>query len=125
MLRDYPRIDVVITSGLRMRWGLDAFKTLFAPDLASRVVGVTPVYQGERREHPERYGEILRYLAETGNEATDWVALDDTPMLFPSNCAQLVLCSPLAGFNADAERRLRSLLPPLPPALVPRPAQVH
>lgn len=52
-----------------------------------------------------RYREILEYL---GESAEAWVALDDDARLFPTGCAELILCAD--GFNHAEGVALRAAL---------------
>ena len=84
VLRDFPGVEVVISSSWRETHTLKNMLTFFLTDLRSRIVGVTPVI--EIRDAVDvpgvRLREINKYLVDTGNQHRRWVALDDAPELF-------------------------------------------
>lgn len=112
VLRDFPGVEVVISSSWRETHTLKTMLTFFLTDLRSRIVGVTPVI--EIRDAVDvpgvRLREINKYLVDTGNQHRRWVALDDAPELFPPRCAELVLCDGNHGFGNVAEKALRTAL---------------
>ena len=118
VLRDFPCVEVVISSSWRETYTLKNMLTFFLTDLQSRIVGVTPVV--EIRDAVDvsgvRLREINKYLVDTGNRHRRWVALDDAPELFLPRCAQLVLCDGNHGFGAAEEQTLRAWLQPKPEA---------
>ncbi len=79
VLRDFPGVEVVISSSWRETHTLKNMPTFFLTDLRSRIVGVTPVI--EIRDAVDvpgvRLHEINQYLADTDNQHRRWVALDD------------------------------------------------
>ena len=56
-LRALPGARVVITSSWREAFGLPEMRRLFSPDIAQRIIGVTPVARD--REGTYRYREVL------------------------------------------------------------------
>ena len=54
-----------------------------------------------------RYREIEQFLKEQG-EPIKWIALDDDPALFPSDCPNLIQC--INGFGNVEEAKLRRAL---------------
>jgi hypothetical protein len=78
---------------------LTDLRKLFSPDIAERMVGVTPIGEGGR------YREILTYLRATGAVGRRFVVVDDDPQSFPRG-APLLLVDPATGFGADAAKRL-------------------
>ena len=111
VLRDFPHVEIVISSAWRQDYTLKNIQTFFLTDLRNRIVGMTPVF--EIRDACDvagsRYREIQAYLA--GSRA-NWLALDDDASLFPDGCTELVLCDD--GFRDAEERALRNLLRPKP-----------
>jgi hypothetical protein len=116
VLREFPSVQIVITSTQREFVPLPLLKEQFASDIAARIVGTTPVHQirdaGDVAS--SRHREILAYLDGSG---TDWLALDDDVSLFPLGCAELVLCED--GFRDPEERVLRAALETLERKQVP------
>lgn len=114
VLRDFPTVEIVISSAWRKTHTLAAMHTFFLTDLRARVIGVTPVFKigdADTTAVPgSRFHEIKRYLAASGDPARPWLALDDDDEFFPPGCAQLVLCDPRHGFGPGAETRLRAAL---------------
>ena len=118
VLRDFPSVDVVISSSWREKHTLKNMLTFFLAYLRSRIVGVTPVI--EIRDAVDvpgvRLREIKKYLVDTGNQHRRWIALDDAPELFPPRCAELVLCDGNHGFGEAEEQTLRARLQHKPEA---------
>lgn len=118
VLRDFPSVEIVISSAWRETHTLRNMQTFFLTDLRSRIVGVTPVV--EIRDAVDvsgvRWREIHQYLVDTGHQHRRWVALDDAPELFPPRCAELVLCDGNHGFGEAQEQTLRAWLQSKPEA---------
>lgn len=111
LLREFPAIGVVISSSWREIYPWPDLVGLFADDVQPRMLASTPVmrYQPPYPRYV-RYQEICAYLGQLNQGAIAWLALDDDETLFPPDCSQLVLCDPHAGFDAEAEIRLRQQL---------------
>lgn len=86
VLRDFPSVEIVISSAWRETHTLKNMQTFFLTDLRSRIVGVTPVV--ERRDAVDvpgvRLREINKYLVDTDNQRRRWVALDGRPGIVPA-----------------------------------------
>jgi hypothetical protein len=112
VLRDFPDVEIVISSSWRETHTLKNMLTFFLTDLRSRIVGMTPVV--EIRDTVDMPGvrlrEINKYLTDTGNQHRRWVALDDDPGIFPARCTDLILCDGNHGFGNVAEKALRAAL---------------
>jgi hypothetical protein len=114
VLRDYPQIDVVISSTWRESRTLHELQGFFSADIAPRVVGVTPSW----RDYPDlfevngfqRHTEILAWIRYSSEPWVKWVAVDDKAFLFKPFLKNLVRTSSLTGFDATAENQLRSLI---------------
>jgi hypothetical protein len=98
-VRRIPDVQIVITSSWREVIGLAELRRLFSPDVAARIVGVTPF--GDRG----RYGEILAYLKEAGAAGLRWVVVDDDPYGYPRD-TPLILVDPSKGFGPEETRKL-------------------
>lgn len=109
ILRDFPEVDIVISSSWREGYALDELRSFFSPDIALRIIGVTPVLSMEEHEFV-REAEIGMWRADAGRAAEPWVALDDMPSFFSPGCEHLVLVDPYTGLNADTENVLRERL---------------
>lgn len=117
VLRDFPSVEIVISSAWRKTHTLTKLQTFFLTDLRERIIGVTPVFQigdADTRTVPgARYHEIQKYLADTGKRNRRWIALDDDPEFFPPRCAGLLLCDGKHGFGVAEEKTLRAWLQPM------------
>ncbi len=109
VMRNYPGIDIVISSAWRETHTLEALRQLFSPDIAQRIIGVTPVFL-DPQPHV-RESEIREWLRAAGRSDEAWIAIDDTDWFFSPGCANLILVDPGTGFNISAERELRYRLP--------------
>jgi hypothetical protein len=113
VLRDFPKVRIVISSTWREIFNLDELRTYFSADIATRIIGVTPVngvangsYTPFRRE-----GEILEWLEAAGFEpSSDWIALDDAAWQFNLYRKSLILCKSYIGFDDAAAESLRRAL---------------
>lgn len=93
VLRDFPEVQVVISSSWREGRSLSELRALFSNDIAMRVIGVTPQLPitGLSSLTAIRHKEIEQFLKEH-EVVGEWLALDDDPSLFPPNCPRLLLC---------------------------------
>jgi hypothetical protein len=114
VLREFPEVEIVISSAWRETHALKTMQAFFLTDLRARIGGVTPIFKigdADTSATPgARYQEIQQYLAAKGDPRRRWIALDDDPDFFPPGCANLVLCDPKNGFNVAAETALRAAL---------------
>ena len=78
VLRDFPLVEVVISSLWREHLLLDQLRELFPADLRERIIGVTPIAERIDGWLPaRREGEILEWLQASGRIDEPWLALDD------------------------------------------------
>jgi hypothetical protein len=107
VLDDFPAVEIVISSAWRLEYELKILRTFFLTNLRNRIIAVTPALElpDDADIMESRHREIQSYLS--GRSLT-WLALDDDARLFPSDCAQLVLCED--GFGEIEERVLRDKL---------------
>lgn len=112
VLRDFPHIEVVISSSWRENYSLDDLVAFFSEDLQSRIIGTTPVMTAKWPPYPRcvRHKEIQEFIIKTGCETRPWLALDDDQTLFPPDCVSLILCEPITGFDDEAADVLRARL---------------
>ena len=108
-LREHPNVALVITSTWRHAYPLAELKRQFSPDIAARIIGKTPTWEVEDDEHI-RYREILAFLENPKVTGLQWLALDDSSFEFPPDCAQLVLCDPARGLDAQVAGALTDRL---------------
>jgi hypothetical protein len=75
VLRDYPRVEVVISSTWRLKRDLSQLREPFPHDLRPRVIGATPHLVDDER-FGGRQREALHWLSHH-RPGSPWVALDD------------------------------------------------
>lgn len=111
VLRDFPAVEVVISSLWRERLSLDELRELFPIDLRERVIGVTPIAQRIDGWLPaRREGEILDWLEASGRGDEPWFALDDAGWQFTQHRDRLIECVFYDGLDARSEALLRQKL---------------
>ena len=90
-MRACPRpVEIVISSTWRRERSLDTLRSLFSPDIAQRIIGVTP-FVGPGNGPAGRLVEIEAWLEHNGRIDSPWVAVDDFPELFAPG-TPLVVC---------------------------------
>ena len=99
-----PNAQIVITSSWREAFSLSQMRRLFSPDIAERLVGVTPTEWS--REDQYRYREVLSFLKRNGHISSRWIALDDEAFHYPPGFDNLVLVDGSHGFDAEAAKRM-------------------
>jgi hypothetical protein len=109
VLRDFPDVDIVISSAWREAHSLEQLRAFFSEDIAQRIVGVTP--QLDSMKHPfVREAEIVAWLRDAGRADDGWIALDDIASFFSPWCANLLLVDNEVGFDKTTESELRRRL---------------
>lgn len=106
-VRQCPVSKIVITSTWRLAVPLKELRNRFSPDVAARIVGVTP--ENFEEETYERHAEIKAFMEARNVAALPWVAIDDDPLHFPAG-APVLLTDPNKGFDAECAARLVKLL---------------
>lgn len=111
-LRDFPNVDIVISSMWRYQFTLDQLRTRFSPDIALRIIGKTPQseYFDTSYVRARREKEILSWLMDAGRTDESWVALDDCVWNFQHHLDHLVVCNAFTGLNENSETKLREML---------------
>lgn len=104
VLRGFPHVDVVISSSWRQSTRPGDLLSLFPKDLHDRICGITPSMSGPFARHRE----ICEFAGRWGLRR--WVALDDDPTLFPTDCDYLLLMRSCDGLDATNIERLRARL---------------
>ncbi len=93
VLRDFPQVEVVISSLWREHFTLDQLRDLFPAEIRSRIIDVTPIAERVDGWLPaRREGEILEWLESTGRIGEPWLALDDAGWQFTQHRDRLVQC---------------------------------
>jgi hypothetical protein len=112
IMRDFPQVEIVVSSMWRYQFTLDVLRARFSPDIAARIIGSTP--QTELTEHSyqpaRREMEILNWLGVAGRDGEPWIALDDSAWQFTQHRDRLVDCTWYIGLNENAKMRLRAEL---------------
>lgn len=112
IMRDFPMVEIVISSMWRYQFSLDELRARFSPDIADRIIDATP--QTERTEGEylpaRREGEILDWLAAAGREGSPWIAIDDAAWQFQQHRDKLVACTWYVGMDDTTETQLRAAL---------------
>lgn len=120
VLRDHPQVQVVISSAWRLayrRRPISRLRQHFSPDIAGRIVGVTPDYRrADEAMAPNGLGlftrqwECVDWLRAHRSPGTRWLAIDDRDYLFAPCCGNLILCDSEVGFTPAHARELRTRL---------------
>ncbi len=116
VLRESPLVEIVISSTWREGRELRQLRDLFSPDIAHRVIGVTP----RSRDHPDladligptyiRSIEIEAWLRKSERPWSQWVALDDKRHWFRPFSKNLLCCDPSIGISHEDMAELRRRL---------------
>jgi hypothetical protein len=111
VLRDHPHIEIVICSDWRKHHTLDELHAFFSPDIAKRIIGVTPDLLDAEPNVLDltgiRHREALAWLTENGVQRP-WLAIDDDAFNWLPSDPKLVCCDD--GFEAIDEFQLRMRL---------------
>lgn len=121
ILREFPQVDIVLTTTWRLRDPLDSSGTIlkrhFSGDIAERIVGVTPNHKDlDRSQAPDgmdlypREWECIAWLRANRPYSQHWLALDDKAYLFRPFNKNLMVTNAATGFVSADESRLRQLL---------------
>lgn len=109
VLRDFPSLQVVISSSWREVTPLVEIREKFSEDLRDRIIGTTPLVDIKYPPGPvgHREEEICIYMAQSEFVGKPWLALDDEAPFFTAGCPNLILCNSLTGLDDRVERQLR------------------
>ncbi|MEN1626605.1 HAD domain-containing protein [Pseudomonas aeruginosa] len=111
VLRDFPLVEVVISSLWREHLTLDQLRELFPVDLRERIIGITPIAERVDGWLPaRREGEILDWLQAADRIDEPWLALDDQGWQFTHHPDRLIECVFYDGLNDRIEAQLRQRL---------------
>lgn len=117
VLREFPKVRVVISSWWRDGATLEQLRSYFSHDMCERVIDVTPIEKalpygsdsGIIVGAMERGEEVALWM-KLNNYQGPWVALDDDARGFPEGCPQFILCDSYVGVDAKIEEELRHYL---------------
>lgn len=92
VMRRAPAASIVVASSQREGRTLARLRAPFAVDIATRIVGATPVLPVASAADlaGSRHREILAYL--DAYPAGEWIAVDDDATLYAPGLANLLLC---------------------------------
>jgi hypothetical protein len=112
VMRDFPAVEIVISSTWRYQFPIEKLKAWFSEDIQARIIGTTPLIEREEGKYlpARREGEILQWLAENGRRDSNWIAIDDAAWQFLNHRSRLIACVPWKGFNDQAATALRNML---------------
>lgn len=105
ILRNYPFVNVVISSSWRESSDMEYLRSQFSEDIRERVIDCTPVL-GYEAAYP-REKEILGFVAK--HEVTHWIALDDDSSLFSNGFTRLLKTSYETGLTHNELTKLVSI----------------
>jgi hypothetical protein len=112
VLREFPDVEVVVTSTWRHTRSIVQFRSLFSSDVAHRVVGLTPRWH-EIEDNVYRYhrqAEVEAWLKVNRAPWDKFIVLDDRAWLFSPFYPHLLKCDPLVGIDDLLEQTLRCRL---------------
>jgi hypothetical protein len=107
VLRDHPLVQIVIASDWRKLHTLEELRAFFSPDIAARVIGVTPLDPSSEYVTCRRQIRVEEYLEQNGLQGSSWIALDDEWDNYQVD-APLIRCDD--GFRDEEEQSLRAAL---------------
>jgi len=115
ILRDFPNVEIVISSSWRDTRTLEELRTFFSDDIGKRIIGVTPDWRDLQELHEvigtyPRHIEIEGWRRHVGRIWEPWVALDDRAYWFRPFLENLVRCDPGVGLDDEIEAQLRKRL---------------
>jgi hypothetical protein len=100
-----PGVAVVVSSTWRENRTLAELQALFSPDIAPRIISVTPQWRDIQDETSfgtyVRQAEIEAWLRTTDRAWEQWIAVDDQPHLFRPFCKHLFLTNATTGLAED------------------------
>lgn len=87
---------IVISSLWRQNHSLEFLVNIFPASIKRTIKGITPTHLNGLSAGG-RYNEIKEYCQAYHIKDSDWIAIDDNPSLFPPQCKNLVVVSPIKG----------------------------
>ncbi|HBO6002487.1 hypothetical protein I5I46_01585 [Pseudomonas aeruginosa] len=111
ILRDFPQVEVVISSLWRSKLSLDQLRDLFPVDMRERIIDLTPIAERIDGWLPaRREGEILEWLEASGRSDEPWLAIDDQGWQFTRHRDRLIEFVFYDGLTDGIEALLRQRL---------------
>jgi len=108
LLREFPSVDVVISSDWRLAESVEQLQRYFSEDIRHRIIGGTPQLDRDAAIRQRRQLEIQAWLEGNGRGDAEWVAPNDWPESFDAGFARLVLIDSTRAFDQDSVQELRS-----------------
>ncbi len=111
VLRTHPHVLVGISSSWRDLFPLEIVRSFFSVDIASRVVGFTPLLDTETPSPSPyyRYQEVIEFLRAHNASDHSWIAIDDRRDYYPPH-THLIVTDAYHGFNPSAALALEQYL---------------
>ncbi|MEO8022868.1 HAD domain-containing protein [Polaromonas sp.] len=118
VLRGFLEVSLVLSSTWRLRQSADTtgdhLKGYFSPDIAARIVGVTPNHQSlDPQQAPSgielypREWECIAWLRANRPHSSQWLAIDDKSYLFRPFSKNLIVTRPDTGLTETEASQLR------------------
>ena len=114
LLREFPDVQIVVSSSWRNDRTLDELRSFFSLDIAAKIIGCTPYY----RDLPElveligvtytRQAEVEGWLRAFGRPWEKWVALDDRAYWFKPFLPNLIKCDANMGITDEVLSTLKT-----------------
>jgi hypothetical protein len=106
VLRQWPSVEVVISSTWRYDHDLEGLRRYLSPDIRSRVIDVTPTVrlnddEGWVPRHllaHHREWECRKWMRQHRPPGAAWIAIDDATGWFVLGCANLLSTESTSGF---------------------------
>ena len=117
VLREFPDVEIVISSAWRLEVSARQLRKHFSDDIAPRIIGVTPNFLNldpkaaiDGVQYYERHWECDAWLRANRPAGTPWMALDDRAYWFRPSCPNLMALQADVAFTADHVDELRRRL---------------
>lgn len=112
IMRDFPAVEIVISSSWRYQFSLANLRSRFSPDIAARVTGTTLLHRNAAGDllNIAREQEIVNWLNARDRIGEPWMAIDDVVWQFQQHRDRLVACIWYEGLDDAVEMQLRAAL---------------
>lgn len=113
LLREFPSVQVVLSTTWRELYPLNENKARFSLDLKDRIVDQTQS-RVESSELPEnlhyfpRHCQCVAWLRENA-QTSQWLAIDDEPWRYTPFCPNVYLTNSKSGLTAEDIDKLRDI----------------
>ncbi|QFY42326.1 hypothetical protein F6R98_06540 [Candidatus Methylospira mobilis] len=107
VMRDFPAVEIVISSMWRYQFGLEALRARFSKDIVARIIDTTLLPEHSGADTLTREREILNWLIAHRRMDESWLAVDDADWEFQWHRDQLIACASHVGFDDKAAEALR------------------